>query len=147
MYTLPVPFPPPGPPASQYEQDFNVAYIKSRKKALADFFIGEPGSADPDGDSLSEAQRLNLADKLYEEKIDFDEEIDCNGSNAYETMYERVEIYGYERVPVGTGNTPQPPEVVDKANLIGPAIPGQYIKCSLDINDYLPGGSLYYGGQ
>jgi len=46
----------------------------------------------------------------------------------------RSQVYGYQRVPVGTGNTPQPPVVVNPADLQGPPVPGKYLLVTCDAN-------------
>ena len=84
---------------------------------------------------MTQDQRDELADGLYAEKVDFDEEADYGGDDPYATMYQRQEVYGYQRVPVGTGTfTPDPPPVVRWKDLQGPPIPGQYLLVTCDIN-------------
>lgn len=136
MIKLPSPPPPPGPPNSDYQNAFNIAYYLSRRPELQPFFFNRPGALT--GVELTEPQREQLANDLYAEKIDFDEEIDFRGEDPYSDMYGRKVLYGYERVPVGTGTTTQPDEVVTKQNLIGPPIPGKYLLVSIDIKDFPP---------
>lgn len=135
---IPVPNPLPAPiagggPQDGYEFLFNTAYYKSRKQKLQKFFYGRPGSQP--GTELTQQQRDNWADKLWRAHVDFDEEIDYGGEEPYGTMFRRQMLYGYQRVPVGTGTfTPDPPPVVTWFKLQGPPIPGKYLLVTCDIN-------------
>jgi len=136
---IPVPNPLPVPIAGGGPQDgyqflFGVRYIQTRKQKLQKFFYGRPG-AQP-GAELTQAQRDHWAtNKLWKHHVDFDEEIDYGGDDPYATMYQRQVVYGYQRVPVGTGTwTPNPPVVVNPADLQGPPSPGKYLLVTCDIN-------------
>ena len=138
MFTT-VPDPPPAPSpfagADSYQWAFNAAYYKSRRPTLQPFFYGRPGGQPQT--PLSDADRISLADHLYETGVPFDEQIEAWGWDPYSTMYMRKVRYGYDRVPVGTGDTTQPPDVVNPANLHGPVEPG-YLLVSINIADFPP---------
>lgn len=138
--TMPTPPPTPLPggggiPGS-YQNAYNTAYYKSRPPELQPFYYGRPG-AEP-GTPLTADEITALADDLADRHIDFDQEVDYWGNDPYGTNFQRTQVYGYTRVPVGTGNLPEPPVVVTPANLVGPAVPGVYIAVSVDIANYPP---------
>lgn len=150
---LPAPLP-GGGPQDGYQFKFDKRYyerLAERNPALAPFTFGiaaSPLSATP---QLSPDDVDALAAKLYDWKapggpgvygpnhVDFDQEIDYVGAKTnegepYAIMYQRSQVLGYQRVPIGTGATVQPPEVVNPADLQGPPVPGQYLLVTCDIN-------------
>jgi hypothetical protein len=140
MSEITLPSPPPVPIAGDggpdtYQSQYNLARMKSLNPVLLAFYYGRPGA--PTAPDLSQADRENLANNLYEEGIKFDQQIDFWGWDAYQTNYVRFVNYGYTRVPRGTGTTPQPANVVNTLDLVGPVIPG-YLTTSIDIADYPP---------
>jgi hypothetical protein len=148
LIPVPSPLPPPQPGGgsqSGYQFQFNKHYYKTRVLALKPFSYGLAASEFPDAAQLTTDELNALADKLYDQKVpgaagygkhhvDFDEQIDYWQQDPYATMYMRSQVYGYERVPIGTGNTTQPTEVVNPADLKGPPIPGKYLLVTCDIN-------------
>lgn len=132
---LPAPQPGGGSPSS-YQYQFNAAYYKSKPSWFQGFYYGRPQALP--GTPLTLAQITGKADWFYNNHVDFDQEIEYFQWDPYATSFQRLVIYGYTRVPVGTGNTPQPPNVVVSGNLVGPAVPGKYLKVSCDINDFPP---------
>jgi hypothetical protein len=141
---LPVPLP-GGGPEDGYEWAFNRRYYETREAPLQPFSYGISASQFPDNPELTPDELTALADGLYDQTtpgaggfgqahIDFDQEIDYWQWEPYATMYQRAQIYGYQRVPIGTGNTPQPPNVVNSADLQGPPVPGKYLLVTCDIN-------------
>lgn len=135
--TVPDPLPAPlpgGGPEEGYQFIFNQRYYATRGKLLAGFSYGLAASPYEGYSSLSQGELTQLADGLYEAKVDFDQQIDYWQQDPYGTNYMRSQVYGYQRVPVGTGNTPQPPTVVNPADLQGPPVPGQYLLVTCDIN-------------
>ena len=136
LISVPNPLPAPiagGGPQDGYQFRFNTRYYQTRKQKLQKFFYGRPG-AQP-GAELTQQQRDNWADKLWRKHVDFDEEVDYEGMEPYSTMYQREVVFGYQRVLVGTGTfTPNPPPVVNPADLQGPPIAGKYLLVTCDIN-------------
>jgi hypothetical protein len=135
--SLPDPPPAPSPFAGpdSYQWQFNGIYEKSRRPELQPFFYGRPGGLS--GVQIDPADLMLLADHLYETGVPFDEQIEAWGFDPYATMYMRKVRYGYDRVPVGTGDTNQPPNVVTPADLHGPVVAG-YLLVSIDIKDFPP---------
>jgi hypothetical protein len=153
---IPVPDPLPAPlpgggPQDGYQFLFDKRYYETRKKALEPFSYGFSASPFADTPQLDPDAVDALAAKLYDWKapggpgvygpdhVDFDQEIDNVGAKTgegepYAVMYQRQEVLGYQRVPIGTGATTQPPEVVNPADLQGPPVPGQYLLVTCDIN-------------
>jgi len=146
---VPNPLPPPipgGGPETGYQWSFNERYYLTRVLALKPFAWGDAASEAPNTTALTSDQRTTLADKLYDYKapggpgvygpnhVDFDQEIDYWGQDPYSTMYQRQVVYGYQRVPIGTGNTSQPPNVVNAADLQGPPEKGKYLLVTCDAN-------------
>jgi hypothetical protein len=146
---LPAPIP-GGGPESGYQWAFNRRYYVTRKKQVEPFGYGFAASPFAETPQLTPDEAVALADKLYDWKapggpgvygpnhVDFDQEIDYEGARTgegepYAIMWNRVQL-GYERVPIGTGATTQPPEVVTPAELMGPPVPGKYLLVTLDIN-------------
>ena len=132
---VPNPLPQPlpgGGPQDGYQFLFNSHYYETRNILLQPFFYGRPG-AQP-GSELMPADRTVLADTLYADKVDFDQEIDYLGEDPYATSFMRSQVYGFQRVPVGTGATTQPPVVVTAGDLQGPPVPGKYLLVTCDIN-------------
>jgi hypothetical protein len=143
---LPVPLP-GGGPRDGYQWKFNERYYATRARALAGFQHGLAASPEY---SVNEAYTPELlaalADRLYDwkapggpgvygpEHVDFDQQCDYWQNDPYGTMYSREQIYGYQRVPVGTGDTTQPPNVVNPEDLYGPPVPGHYLLVTCDIN-------------
>lgn len=117
---MPTPPPQPGPPNSDYQTAFNAAYYQSRAAALQPFFYNRPGGQT--GTELTQSERDALADSLAAAGTPYDEEIDYQGEDPYETMFERVTIYGYTREPVGQGTKPGGP--VNPQDFVGPVVPG-----------------------
>jgi hypothetical protein len=149
--TLPVPDPLPAPipgggPQDGYEFLFNKRYYETRDSRLRALAFGIAAGLDGNTDALSVDDQATHANNLYDwkapggpgsygpEHVDFDQEIDYGRGGPYATNYQRLLIYGYQRVPVGTGTTTQPPNVVTKAELIGPPVPGKYLLVTCDIN-------------
>jgi hypothetical protein len=128
---LPVPLP-GGGPQDGYQFLFNTRYYETRNILLQPFFYGRPG-AQP-GSELMPADRTVLADTLYADKVDFDQQIDYWGApDPYQAMFSRSQLYGYQREPVGTGSAPIV-GVVTAADLQGPPVPGKYLLVTCDIN-------------
>jgi len=117
---MPTPPPPPGPPNSDYQTAFNTAYYQSRSAQLQPFFYNRPGGET--GTELTQDQRDALANSLTAAGVPYDEEIDYQGEDPYETMYERVTIYGYTREPVGKGTQSGGP--VNDQDFVGPVVGG-----------------------
>jgi hypothetical protein len=146
--TVPDPLPPPAPGGGaqfSYQKLFNQRYYKTRVDALKPFGYSIAASEFPNKTALTSDELTALADKLYDQTvpgepvfgkahIDFDEQIDYWQQDPYATMYMRNQVYGYTRVPIGTGNTTQPVEIVNPTDLVGPAIPGKYLLVTCDIN-------------
>lgn len=141
---LPAPLP-GGGPQDGYQFIFNQRYYARRDKALNPFSYGLAAGQFGNLPGLSQADLTALADGLYDQTtpgeaafgpnhVDFDQEIDYWQWDPYQTMYLRSQVYGYERVPIGTGNTTQPPNVVNAADLQGPPVPGKYLLVTCDIN-------------
>ena len=141
---LPAPIP-GGGPRTGYQWLFNQRYYKTRVNALKPFSYGLAASEFPDATGLSAEELTSLADELYNQTtpgepvfgkyhVDFDQQCDYWQNDPYATMYMRSQIYGYQRVPIGTGNTTQPPNVVNPAELQGPPVPGKYLLVTCDIN-------------
>jgi hypothetical protein len=141
---LPAPIP-GGGPRDGYQFLFNQRYYKTRVDALKPFSFGLAASEFPEALALDGPELTALADKLYDqttpgeggygpEHVDFDQQCDYWVQDPYATMFERSQIYGYERVPIGTGNTTQPPKVVTAAELQGPPVKGKYLLVTCDIN-------------
>jgi len=147
---IPVPNPLPAPipgggPQTGYQWKFNQRYYKTRVNALKPFGYGLAASEFPDAKALTADELTALADQLYDQKmpgepafgknhVDFDQQCDYWQQDPYATMFMRDQIYGYQRVPIGTGNTSQPVEVVNPADLQGPPVPGKYLLVTCDIN-------------
>jgi hypothetical protein len=136
---VPVPNPLPAPipgggPHTGYQFLFNQRYYDTREAPLAPFSYGLAASPNGGLTGLTGEELATLADGLYAQKIDFDQEIDFWQEDPYATMYLRSQVYGYQRVPVGTGTTAQPPVVLNPADLQGPPVPGQYLLVTCDIN-------------
>lgn len=122
------PVPPPVPlpgggPEDGYQFQFNVWYMKTRDERLWPFFYGLAG-APAVGLELTTTQRNTLADDLFQAGVIFDQEVDYGqGGNPWEpygTMYQRNVVLGYTRGPAGQGTfTPNPPPVVNPADLVG----------------------------
>lgn len=129
---LPVPMPGGGGTGS-YEDDFNRNYMQTRDERLWDLFNGRPGCPGP-GPELTQAQRDRLADALYADGVPFDEQVDYWGWEAYSTMYQRNQVYGFTRVPYGTGT--KSGGAVNPSDFVGPVVPG-YLLVSVDINDFV----------
>jgi hypothetical protein len=150
MAQIPVPNPLPAPlpgggPQDGYQFEFNERYYRTRNTALAALSFGIAASEFPDARELEQEDQTALADKLYDQTtpgqagfgkdhVDFDEQIDYWRQDPYATMYMRSQVYGYQRVPIGTGNTTQPVEVVNPADLQGPPEKGKYLLVTCDIN-------------
>jgi hypothetical protein len=149
LITVPNPLPPPipgGGPRTGYQWRFNQRYYAKRKPALQPFSYGLAAAFFPNRKALTQDELTALADKLYDwvapggpgvygkKHVDFDEEIDYWQWDPYAVSYQRSQLYGYQRVPIGTGNTVQPPEIVNPADLQGPPIPGKYLLVTCDIN-------------
>lgn len=147
---LPAPLP-GGGPQDGYQFQFDKRYYETRKKALEPFSYGFAASPFSETPQLDPDAVVALADKLYDWKapggpgvygpnhVDFDQAIDYEGARTgegepYAIMWNRVQL-GYQRVPIGTGATTQPPNVVTPAELQGPPVPGQYLLVTLDINE------------
>jgi hypothetical protein len=130
---LPVPLPGGGGTGS-YEDDFNRNYMQTRNPLLWDFFNGRPGCPG-DGPQLTQPQSDALADSLFAQGVAFDEQIDYWGWEAYSTNYQRTQIYGFNRMPDGTGTKQGGP--VNPADFVGPVIPGYHL-VSVNIADYPP---------
>jgi len=147
---LPAPLP-GGGPQDGYQFKFDQHYYVTRKKPLEPFSYGFSASPFSETPALDPDAVDALAAKLYDWKapggpgvygpnhVDFDQEIDYVGAKTgqgepYATMYGRLQL-GYQRVPIGTGNTVQPPEVVNPAELQGPPVPGKYLLVTCDINE------------
>lgn len=147
---IPVPDPLPAPipgggPRDGYQWAFNKRYYETRHPGLLPFSFGLAASQYPSIPQLTQEALTALADKLYDQvtpgaaafgpdHVDFDEQIDYWQWDSYAIMYQRSQVYGYQRVPIGTGNTVQPVEVVNPADLQGPPIPGKYLLVTCDIN-------------
>jgi hypothetical protein len=113
---------------------------------LQPFSYGLAAAFFPNRTALTLDQLTALADKLYDwvapggpgvygkNHVDFDQQTDYWQQDPYATAYQRLIVYGYQRVPVGTGNTVQPIEIVNPADLIGPPMPGKYLLVTCDIN-------------
>ena len=149
MIEVPNPLPAPVPgggPRDGYQFRFNEQYYKTRQKALEGFSYGLAASPFANEPQMDTEQLQVLADALYDwvapggpgvygpDHVDFDEQIDYWQWDPYGTMYMRSQVYGYQRVPIGTGNTTQPPNVVNPADLQGPPEPGKYLLVTCDIN-------------
>jgi hypothetical protein len=141
---LPVPLP-GGGPRSGYQFQFNRRYYRTRNLALIPLSFGLTASEFPGAVELDPDDQTALADKLYDQTmpgqpmfgkghVDFDQEIDYWRQDPYLTMYMRSQVYGYQRVPIGTGNTTQPVEVVNWSDLQGPPEKGKYLLVTCDIN-------------
>lgn len=141
---LPAPLP-GGGPESGYQWAFNRRYYETRPATLQGFSQGITAGQNPNAPELTSDELTALADKLYDQTtpgqaafgpahVDFDQEIDYWQWEPYAIMYQRSQIYGYQRVPIGTGNTTQPPNVVNAADLQGPPEPGKYLLVTCDIN-------------
>ena len=144
---LPAPIP-GGGPRDGYQFKFDEQYYKTRNPKLRGLAQGLSASLDPTLPPLSDDDQKALANTLYDWKapggpqvygpnhVDFDQEIDFGRQEPYATMYDRAVTQqpGYQRVPVGTGTTTQPPEVVNPADLQGPPVPGQYLLVTCNIN-------------
>ena len=148
---VPVPDPLPEPipgggPQDGYEFAFNQRYYETRDARLRPLAFGIAAGQDGNADALSQDDQTQLANDLYDWKapggpgsygpdhVDFDEQTDYLRQGPYATNYQRLLVDGYQRVPVGTGTTTQPPNVVTKAELIGPPVPGKYLLVTCDIN-------------
>jgi hypothetical protein len=145
--TVPTPLPAPlpgGGPRDGYQWHFNHRYYMSRETAKKPFSYGLAAGYYAKA-ALTPDELSALADKLYDQTtageagfgpnhVDFDQQIDYWQWDPYGTMYMRSQVYGYERVPIGTGNTSQPPTTVNPADLQGPPVPGQYLLVTCDIN-------------
>ena len=149
IFLVPDPLPAPipgGGPQDGYEFIFNQRYYATRDARLRPLAYGIAAGQDGNTDALSLDNQTDLANTLYDWKapggpgaygpdhVDFDEQIDFRREGPYATNYQRLLVNGYQRVPVGTGTTTQPPDVVVKENLIGPPIPGKYLLVTCDIN-------------
>jgi hypothetical protein len=143
----PLPSPiPGGGPRDGYQWIYNQQYYKTRDPKLGPLSNGIAASPSANAAQLSQDDQAALANTLYDwvapggpgaygpNHVDFDQEIDFGRDDPYATNFIRSQSYGYTRVPVGTGTTPQPGEVVNKDDLIGPAIPGQYLLVTMDAN-------------
>jgi hypothetical protein len=151
MITVPNPLPAPipgGGPRDGYQFIFDQEYYKTRDPKLRGLAQGLSAGLDPTLDQLSDTDQATLANALYDwvapggpqvygpDHMDFDQEIDFGRQEPYAVMFDRQETQqpGYQRVPVGTGTTTQPPEVVKPADLQGPPVKGQYLLVTCDIN-------------
>ncbi len=142
---LPVPIP-GGGPRDGYQWLFNERYYATREAVLAGFSNGLAAGPNPSAPQLTTDELTVFADALYDwvapggpgvygpDHFDFDEQIDYWQWEPYATMYMRSQVYGYQRVPIGTGNTTQPPNVVNPADLQGPPVKGAYLLVTCDIN-------------
>ena len=140
---LPVPIP-GGGPQDGYQWAFNERYYATRKSVLRPLFFGLAAGLDPAMTPLSDEDQAALANRLYDwvapggpgvygpNHVDFDQECDFQRWDPYTVEYMRQQIYGYQRVPIGTGTTTQPPNVVNAADLQGPAVPGHYLLVTCD---------------
>jgi hypothetical protein len=138
METVHVPNPLPAPipgggPQTGYQFVFNKRYYKTRALALKPFSYGLAASEFPDAMALRAGELTALADRLFQDKEDFDQQCDYWIQDPYATMFERSQIYGYDRVPVGTGNLGTA-TVVTLADLQGPPVKGKYLLVTCDIN-------------
>jgi hypothetical protein len=146
---VPSPLPQPlpgGGPQDGYQFIFNQRYYATRNASLRPLAFGITAGLDPNVDALSADDQTDMANTLYDWKapggpgvygpnhVDFDQQCDYWRNDPYGTMYMRSQVYGYQRVPVGTGSTAQPPNVVNSADLQGPPVPGQYLLVTCDIN-------------
>ena|SRR5271154_3245341 len=150
MSTVIVPSPLPQPipgggPRDGYQWKFNRRYYATRIPKLQPFSYGLAAAFFPNRTALTQDQLEALANKLYDQTVkgqpiygpahvDFDEQIDFWQWDSYATMYQRTVVYGYQRVPIGTGTTVQPVEIVNPADLQGPPIPGKYLLATCNIN-------------
>lgn len=133
----PVPSPGGGAPGS-YQRLYNQKYMWTRDQRLWPFFNGLQ-DAPSAGTQLTEAQRDQLADDLVKAGVVFDQELDYMAPEyeAYATNYQRNVIYGYTREPAGQGTyVPDPPPVVNPADLMGPVNAQFPILVSVNIKDY-----------
>jgi hypothetical protein len=130
---VPPPAPIPNPEDGTYQNLFDANYPKAWGPRLQPFFYGHPGGLMPDPISPDDA--MALADELYKDGVEFDQEICLNGS-PYENMYQRKVVYGYTRVPTGQGND-GPTIPINDADFFGPVVQG-YLLVSVDINDFPP---------
>lgn len=132
---LPEPDPGGGAPGS-YQRLYTQKYMWTRNQLLWPFFYGRQ-DAPAQGTELTWTERGELADKLYKEGVIFDQELDYEGESIYGDNFQRNQIYGYTREPAGTGTfTPNPPLVVNPADLKGPVTPAFPILVSMNIADY-----------
>lgn len=147
---IPVPSPLPAPlpgggPRDGYQWKYNERYYATRKPSLLPFSFGLAASKYPNMTQLTQEELTALADALYDETtpgpggfgpdhVDFDQQTQYWQQDPYATAYMRSQVYGYQRVPIGTGNTTQPVEVVKPEDLQGPPIKGQYLLVTCDIN-------------
>ena len=153
-----MPTPPPVPIAggggpTTYQSLFNQKYMWTRDSRLWPFFYGLQG-APAQGTELTQAQRDTLADDLVKAGVIFDQENDYgdggSAQDAYETNYQRNQVLGYTREPAGQGTfTPNPPPVVNPADLKGPVNKQFPILVSVNIADYhfKPGGVVSEPGK
>jgi hypothetical protein len=151
LIVVPDPLPAPipgGGPRDGYQFIFDQTYYATRDPKLRALAQGLSAGLDPDMDPLSDDDQTALANKLYDwvapggpqvygpDHVDFDQEIDFGRQEPYAVMFDRAftQQPGYQRVPVGTGKTIQPPEVVKPADLQGPPVKGQYLLVTCDAN-------------
>ena len=134
---MPMPTPPPVPypgggGSGSYETAFNTNYYQTRDPRLWPFFNQRPGAPGM-GEELSSDERDALANALAASGVPFDEQIDYQGWEPYSTMYMRSQVYGMNRVPVGTGT--QQGGAVNPSDFHGPVGPG-YLLVSVNIADF-----------
>jgi hypothetical protein len=152
MIEVPNPLPAPipgGGPRDGYQWKFNRRYYDTRAGAIQRFQYGLAASSFNENAQLTASELEAEGAMLYDwvapggpgvygpNHVDFDQQIDYWQWDPYGTMYSRSQVYGYERVPIGTASTMQPPNVVNSADLQGPPEPGKYLLVTCDINQLL----------
>jgi hypothetical protein len=149
-FEVPNPLPAPVPgggPRDGYQWKFNRRYYDTREKALQPLQYGLAASSFNANAPLTPGELQAAGDTLYDwvapggpgvygpKHVDFDQQIDYGQQDPYAVSFMRSQVYGYQRVPIGTASTTQPPNVVNSADLQGPAEPGKYLLVTCDINE------------
>lgn len=119
--------------ANAYQTAFNSAYYLSRDPVFDPLFAGRPGSGDPTGTPLTQAQAWVLVSQLIAQGWIVDEEIDAEGMDPLTTQFMR-QLYGQTWEPAGMGQT-ESTEVLAPGQYSGP-MPEGAIKVSTNIADY-----------
>lgn len=132
----PAPQPGQGGNPTSYQGKFDAAYYGAQDPRKQPLYAGRPGSANPTGANLTQAETLALINQLIASGVTIDEQIDYWGWDPYTVMSMR-EVQGVLWVMPGLGNVAGLNEVVTPGEFSGTPPPGA-IKTSTSIADYPP---------